>query len=64
MAERLLTVKEVADYLKVNKFTVYRLIKQRSLPAFKMRRHWRFKKRDIDRWLMQNLKFDSAETPE
>jgi hypothetical protein len=29
-----------------------------------MQRHWRFKKRDIDRWLMQNLKFDSAETPE
>jgi excisionase family DNA binding protein len=58
-AERLLTVKELADYLKVNKFTVYRLVKQGKLPAFKVGGHWRFKKREIDRWLTQNLKVES-----
>jgi excisionase family DNA binding protein len=55
-AERLLTVKELTDYLKVNKFTVYRLIKQGKLPAFKVHGHWRFKKKEIDRWLTQNLR--------
>jgi excisionase family DNA binding protein len=47
----LLTVDEVARYLKVDKFTVYRLITQEKLPAFKVGNQWRFKQELIDAWL-------------
>jgi two-component system probable response regulator PhcQ len=48
----LLTLEEVADYLKVNKFTVYRLLTQKKIPAFKVGNQWRFKQEIIDAWLM------------
>ncbi|HWO41823.1 MAG TPA: helix-turn-helix domain-containing protein [Candidatus Eisenbacteria bacterium] len=55
MAEPLLTVKQVADYLKIDKFTVYRLVTQGKLPAYKVGSQWRFNKKMLDRWLRQNL---------
>jgi excisionase family DNA binding protein len=36
MPERLMTLEEVAEYLKVDKATVYRLIADKKLPAFKV----------------------------
>ncbi|MEX0802040.1 MAG: helix-turn-helix domain-containing protein [Candidatus Binatia bacterium] len=48
----LLTVDQVADYLSVNKFTVYRLVVQKKIPAFKVGNQWRFKQEIIDAWLM------------
>jgi excisionase family DNA binding protein len=55
MAEPLLTVKQVADYLKIDKFTVYRLVTQGKLPAYKVGSQWRFNRKLLDRWLRQNL---------
>jgi excisionase family DNA binding protein len=52
--EILLTTEEVARYLKVDKFTVYRLLTQRKIPAFKVGGQWRFKKKLIDAWLLEN----------
>lgn len=52
--ESLLTANEVAHYLKVDKFTVYRLLTQKKLPAFKVGNQWRFKRKMIEAWLMQN----------
>ena len=52
--EILLTTEQVARYLKVDKFTVYRLVTQRKIPAFKVGGQWRFKKKLIDAWLLQN----------
>jgi len=52
--EILLTTEQVARYLKVDKFTVYRLLTQRKIPAFKVGGQWRFKKKLIDRWLLEN----------
>ncbi|MBY0235724.1 MAG: helix-turn-helix domain-containing protein [Burkholderiaceae bacterium] len=49
--ESVLTVKEVADYLRVNQRTVYRLAVDRKLPGFKVGTTWRFKRADIDRWI-------------
>jgi excisionase family DNA binding protein len=46
-----LTTDEVIDYLQVNLRTVYRLIKAGKLPAVRVGRQWRFRKRDIDAWL-------------
>lgn len=54
MQEILLTTEQIAQYLKVDKFTVYRLVTQKKMPAFKVGSQWRFKKKMIDKWLMKN----------
>jgi excisionase family DNA binding protein len=49
--EVFLTTEEVLEYLQVNLRTVYRLIKAGKIPAVRVGRQWRFRKRDIDVWL-------------
>jgi excisionase family DNA binding protein len=51
MNEGFLTTEEVLEYLQVNLRTVYRLIKAGRIPAVRVGRQWRFRKRDIDAWL-------------
>jgi len=60
MQENLLTTEQVARYLKVDKFTVYRLVTQKKIPAFKVGNQWRFKKKMIDAWLMKNSNMRTA----
>ena len=55
LSEPLLTLEQVANYLNVHKFTVYRLLDQR-LPAFKVGNQWRFKQEMIEAWLSKNEK--------
>lgn len=45
--EEILTVAEIAEYLKIDKVTVYRLAKNKQIPAFKVGRQWRFNKQEI-----------------
>ena len=52
--ENLLTTDQVARYLKVDKFTVYRLVTKKKIPAFKVGNQWRFRKTLIDAWLQNN----------
>lgn len=52
MAE-LMTVKEVANYLRVTEKTIYRLLRRGDIPATKVGHQWRFKKNSIDEWLHQ-----------
>ncbi len=54
MLEQLLTLDQVAEYLNVDNITVYRLIAQKQLPAFKVGGQWRFKRNVIDAWLIKN----------
>jgi excisionase family DNA binding protein len=54
MQENLLTTAQVAEYLKVDKFTVYRLVTQKNIPAFKVGNQWRFNREMIDAWLLKN----------
>ena len=54
MQENLLTTEQVAQYLKVDKFTIYRLVTQKKIPAFKVGSQWRYKKRLVDDWLRKN----------
>ena len=49
--EQLMTIDELADYLRVQKRTVYEWIKKRKIPAIKAVGQWRFKKEQIDAWL-------------
>ena len=51
MEESFLTTEEVLEYLQVNLRTVYRLIKAGKIPAVRVGRQWRFRKRDIYAWL-------------
>ena len=50
-----LTTKEVAEYLRVNQYTVYRLVAQKKLPAFKVGSQWRFKRTVLDHWLKRQM---------
>jgi len=47
----IMTIREVAEYLKVNERTIYRLLSAKKLPAFKVGGSWRFKRSDIDNWI-------------
>src|SRR5436190_2560195 len=64
MDETFLTTEEVLEYLQVNLRTVYRLIKAGKIPAVRVGRQWRFRKRDIDAWLdSQRPRGGSRPTP-
>jgi len=47
----ILTVAEVARYLRVHPTTIYRLLRQERIPAFRVARDWRFNTEEIDRWI-------------
>jgi excisionase family DNA binding protein len=50
MPDEILTVAELAKYLRVHISTIYRLIKARELPAFKIGSDYRFSRKQIDEW--------------
>jgi excisionase family DNA binding protein len=47
----ILTVMDVAQFLRVPKSTVYKLARLGELPASKIGKHWRFLRRDINQWM-------------
>ena len=51
MAEQILTLKEVAAYLKLAEKTAYKLAAAGKLPGFKVGGSWRFKEADIENWI-------------
>lgn len=51
--DEVLTLKQLAEYLKVNEKTIYRLIAGKKVPAFKVGGAWRFLRGDIDGWIKQ-----------
>jgi excisionase family DNA binding protein len=61
--ETILTVKEVAEYLRVNQRTVYRLAVGGRLPSFKVGAAWRFKRASIDEWIAAQAGADQRSTP-
>jgi excisionase family DNA binding protein len=50
-AGEVLTIEELAVYLKIAKSTLYKLSQEGRIPAQKVGRHWRYRKDAIDRWL-------------
>ncbi|MBX3308039.1 MAG: helix-turn-helix domain-containing protein [Nitrospira sp.] len=52
----ILTVTEVARFLRVPKSTVYKLARGGELPASKIGKHWRFLRRDIHDWMHSRSK--------
>lgn len=55
MQEEILTTRQVAQYLKVDKFTIYRLVAKKQIPAFRVGNQWRFKKSMLEAWLSKNM---------
>ena len=51
MTSEIMTLREVANYLKVNKQTIYRMLNAKQIPAFRVRSEWRFQKSAIDEWI-------------
>lgn len=47
-----MTIREVADYLKLAEKTAYRLAAEGKIPGFKVGASWRFRKSEIDRWII------------
>ena len=52
MPDEILTIPEVASLLKVAEKTVYTMAQRAQLPAFKVRGQWRFKRSDLDAWIV------------
>jgi excisionase family DNA binding protein len=48
-----LTIDELAEYLKISKSTLYKLAQEGSIPSQKVGKHWRFHKDAVDEWLRQ-----------
>ena len=51
MTDEILTLKEVAGYLKLAEKTAYRLASEGRLPGFKVGGSWRFKREDVQKWI-------------
>jgi excisionase family DNA binding protein len=47
-----MTLEEVAEFLRVHPSTVYRLLKGRNIPAFKVGSDWRFNIESIEKWVV------------
>ncbi len=48
--DKVLTVVEVAEYLHVHPSTIYRLLRRKEIPAFRVGSDWRFNRESIDAW--------------
>jgi len=46
-----LTIAEMAAYLKIPRSTLYKVVRAGKIPSQKVGRHWRFRKEAIDHWL-------------
>lgn len=59
--EGILTIEEAAAYLQVPKGTIYQLTHRREIPFNKVGRSLRFRKGDLDSWLISNKKKSRSE---
>ncbi len=50
MNSDIMTIKEVAEYLKLNEKTTYRLTSEGKIPAFKVGGSWRFRRDEIEKF--------------
>lgn len=47
----IMTIKQVAEYLKVSPRSIYKLVKDSAIPTFRIMNMWRFEKSKIDHWI-------------
>lgn len=49
--DAVMTIDELADYLKISKSTLYHLVRRGEVPGTKIGRHWRFHRSTIEAWM-------------
>lgn len=54
----LMTLEEVARYLRLTTHALYKMAEQGRIPAMKAGRVWRFRKSEIDQWMKNNVSKD------
>ena len=59
----IMTLDEVARYLRVHRSTVYRMAREGSIPSMKVANQWRFHKNRIDRWLVEGEAIGTEAAP-
>ncbi len=60
MQTDILTIREVAAYLKLTEKTAYRYAADGIIPGFKVGASWRFKKSDVDAWIKEQSQKKAA----
>lgn len=56
----LMTVHEVAAYLRLSEATIYRLAKSKKIPAMKIGRTWRFQRLLVEEWITEKIELPTA----
>lgn len=56
MEDEILTIREVAEYLKIKEKTAYALVARGEIPGFKVGGSWRFRKSELNRWIREQEK--------
>ena len=51
--DEILTIKELASYLKIAEKTAYRFMSEGRIPGFKVGGSWRFRRSEIERWIAE-----------
>ena len=64
MEDRWLSVDEIGEYLGVKRDTIYKWISEKSMPAHKIGRLWKFKKNEVDEWVRNGGANSSENGPE
>jgi excisionase family DNA binding protein len=59
MQGKYLTVDELSEYLQVHRTTIYRMLKERRLPGFRIGSYWRFNLETIKQWQLDQMKIDA-----
>jgi len=52
--DRILTLKELSAYLKIPESTLYKIVREGTIPAQKIGKHWRFDRKAIDAWMAKS----------
>lgn len=60
--DEVLTLEELAEYLKLSKSTVYKLVGEDKIPGQKIGKRWRFSRAAIDEWLRGRISHDTRST--
>ncbi|MBN1414936.1 MAG: helix-turn-helix domain-containing protein [Bacteroidales bacterium] len=53
--DKIMTLEEVAEYLRVKPQTIYTWAQEKKIPAAKLGKEWRFKKSMIDKWFLESM---------
>jgi len=54
----ILTLEEVAQYLRLKPQTIYKWAQEKKIPAVKLGKEWRFRRSILDRWLDEQIDKD------